>query len=247
MSGSAPVRQPREGKFGACYLDRVIRIPAPIAIVPVVVMVISGGLAGCRRPPVDPGSRPAATTTGRLTAEDVGFFLAVRAQALSNLEAALSEVERAPSVDVRARVEELSSAERAAVERSGRDWRRYAEIRDRVAQAFTDQRQAADRERMSSELEQTRADLVAQRARARDAQTSAFLDHQIAALETELAKLRGAQLARGGGNEHEVLVAARGELERLQVRHDAIQHRLAALLNRVLTPRPVGPTPRSGQ
>lgn len=212
-----------------------------------VAILLAGGLAGCRRPPVDPGPRPAATTTGRLTAQDVGFFLAVRAQALSNLEAALSEVERAPGVDVRARVEELSSAERAAVQRSGRDWRRYAEIRDRVAQALTDQRQAADRERMGSELDHTRADLVAQRARAGNEQSRAFLDRQIAALEKELAKLRGAAPARSGQDERGVLLAAQGELERLQVRHDAIQRRLAVLLGRVLTPAPAGRTLRSGQ
>jgi len=225
----------------------VVRISRSIAAVSAVVVITASGLAGCHGPSASPEPSPTAKSTGPLSARDVGFFLAVRAQALSNLEAALTEVERAPGVDVRARVEELSSAERAAVERSGRDWRHYAEIRDRVAQALTDQRRAADRERMGSELDHTRADLVAQRARAGDQQSRAFLDRQIAALERELTQLRGVAPARGGHDEQGVLLAAKGELERLQVRHDAIQRRLAALLNRALTPAPAGGKASSGQ
>lgn len=210
-------------------------------------MVLAGGLGACRQPDRSPGPRPTVTPVSRLTAEDIDLFLAVRAQALSNLEAALTEVERSPGADVRARVDELASAERAAVERTGRDWRRYAEIRDHIAQALTDQRQAADRERMGIELEQTRADLVAQRGKSPGAGTRAFLDRQIAALEAELAKLHAAKAVRGGGGEQDALVAARGELERLQVRHDAIQRRLAMLLGRILTSAPANRKPRSGQ
>ncbi len=195
-------------------------------------------LGSCR--PVEAPAPPPATSPtaarpaedGALTPFDVQTFLAVRGRALQKLEDALADVE-ASGGDVLAHVQELTVAEREAARSLGVDWRHYTWVRDQVGRLLTTQRQREDQRVLLAELTRARQDLAAQLRVSRDAASRQFLEAQIKALDSQLAKLEGDQaLPTPRAEEMRLLESVRAEIATLQGRQDRVQRRLQDLLQR---------------
>jgi hypothetical protein len=221
---------------------RALRSPAAT-----VLTVLSVACARPVNPPPEPVPTPVeATPATALTANDIQLYLVVKEKALNNVEAALDDVE-SHGGDVLGHVQELSVAEREAARALGVDWRHFTAVREQIGRLFTAERQHEDRRLLVVELRRARQDIEGQLRLARDQAAHQFLEAQLKALSTQIAKLeQERQLAPARADEMKLIEPVRAELATLQGRQDKVAKRLQELLQRSASSSPTPSRPARG-
>lgn len=212
------------------------------------VLACGAGETGPHRVGTD---EPAATPSPemrRLQPRDVRLYVAVRERALERMERTIDGLPSVPDEAAVARFEDLTGAERAAVDSLGVRWGDYLWVRERIARLITTQRQREDARILSLELSRTRKDLADQLGQARDEASRQFLNAQIQSLDSRLAELEAGKRVPGDeARELSLIEDERADLATLQGREDRLEKRIRDLLRaaraaRVPTTPPARPT-----